>query len=257
MTTYKDIKIILEDLEQELFFKFRKIYPDIPAFVPSGVANGYGQFFSCENVSQAAPDDQKCIVICGVGINYDQGKPHPAYPNIEPWLFTRNGRKSWVEDYSSTAMRQALDKNLVAYYKNSADWFQNGYAASSRLLETWGNGVEQYPYILLATNVSPFLTEKIWTDYPTAFTNYLLHAWNPNDHLCKLNQLLGNKIDLWVIHGKQAVWPRFDSFSYPKAFQQKWLLTHNLSRLGMKGVGSFWKNPYCSSAWPPSFPCCT
>lgn len=225
----------------------------IPATVPAGVANGYAQFFSCENVTQKSPDNQENIVICGVGINYDQGIPHSAYPNIVPWLYTNTGGKTWVEDYSPQ-MRRALDSNITTYLLNSTAWYKNGYASSPNLLRQFNPKISN-PYILIATNVSPFLTQEIWTNYSTTKTNHLLSLWKPNAHICDLIQALGSKIDLWVVHGKQAVWPRFDNNTCAGGFPN-WMLTHNLSGLGMRWISNFWKTPFIQSARPPVFPIC-
>ena len=252
MTTYKHVKTTLEALERSMFKTLRKKYPQIPASVPAGVANGYAQFFSCENVTQETPDDQDCIVICGVGINYSQGKPHATYPNIEPWLYTLRGN-TWVEDYAP-AMRRALDSNITTYLLNSAAWSKNGYASSPNLLRHW-NPAMRNPYILIATNLSPFLTQKLWTKQSTTSSSQLLNLWNPNDHICDLRRELGNEIDLWVVHGKQAVWPLFDNKSCTGEFPN-WMLTHNLSGLGMVNIGNFWKKPLIQSARPPIFPVC-
>ena len=253
MTTYQHVKSTLEDLEQRMLKKLENKYSQIPATVPTGAANGYTQFFSCENVTQESPVDQDCIVICGVGINYYQGAPHRAYPDIKPWLYTYTGGNSWVEDYAPR-MRQALDKNIATYQMNSAGWHANGYASSPNLLRHL-NPAKKNPYILIATNMSPFLTQRRWAEHSNSDQNAILNLLGPNDHLCPLIQALGHKIDLWVVHGKQEVWPRFDNNSCPGGFSN-WMLTHNLSGLGMRWISSFWKTPFIQSARPPFFPIC-
>lgn len=275
--TFQHITSILEDLEAHWFKHCVTKTVSLPS-----LANGYLQFFSCENVTEASPKNKKYPVICAIGINYGQGKNHPVYPNVLPWRFTQNGDRSMVEDYSWPIMRKALDASLTEYFNCPKGWIKNGYASHDTLLTgltgcsmtsatslsasrigkdevkqrtKGGSVITPFEYILIATNLSPFLSQKCWTAHTPDHQNAALSlsAWDANEHLCDLISRLGDDIDLWVGHHTEEVWPRF----HKKALKN-WMLTPNLSPqpLNSGHIRKFWKKPAVISAAKVQYPYC-
>jgi hypothetical protein len=88
-------------------------------------------------------------------------------------------------------------------------------------------------YILDVTNLSPFITIDDWTQFSVGQSKELLKAWSPPKHLDPLAELLGDRVDLWVGHGKVSVWEYF--WSWRKKKLNPWILTSNLSLRTLRG----------------------
>lgn len=249
---YSILKTELERLEKHWVRKLPSLHPG-----PSA-ANGEVQFFSCEHVYEGAPDNlslpgslERLPIIACVGINYDQDPGPKPYP--QPHLMHKTGH--WVEDYSNPEMRCALNLALATYFSNRVAWYSNGYASSNSLLPQFhGFRGASFPFILVATNLSPFLTTMKWGSLSPSHRSALRGAWNENQHLCDLITTIGGVVDLWVIHGKDAVWPTFDT-STPHITD--WIKTPNLSCLGIRSMSKFWQtrsHPTAAYTWP-ACPC--
>ena len=83
-------------------------------------------------------------------------------------------------------------------------------------------------YILDVTNLSLFITIDDWTQFSVGQSKELLKAWSLPKHLDPLAELLGDRVDLWVGHGKVSVWKYFWSWREKKKLNP-WILTSNLS----------------------------
>lgn len=248
MTTYTKIKTEIEKLEASEFAHLKKCLPICPV---TSMTNGEVQFFSTEDIYEGAPNNINRLVIAGVGINFGQDTNLFSYPTAHIHGIT--SRKTWVEDYENPEMRCVLDVALRQYFKNSSDWFNKGYASSSKLAMPLRDG-DPRNYILIATNVCPLLSQISWTSHLPADCTATLAAWNPNQHLCNLIHALGSDIDLWVVHGIDEVWPLFLKTGGIK----KWIMTPNLScrNLSNKSIKKFWKKPRHITARLPQWPVC-
>lgn len=220
---YSDIVSILGKLENKWVAHLRR---SVPNPTPTW-ANGEVQFFSVEHASPTTPEDIDLPVIVGVGINYGQ-TPRPlvsSYP--ERHLLTQKGHL--VEDKPpAIGMRHAVDATCNAYQSNWTLWRDYGYAPSVRLPTI------SEDYILIATNFCPFLTKVEWTQNPPLppipaeeKTKLLDASWPPH-HLDDLHAHLNGSVDLWVGHGKVAVWQPFAYWRRMRGISN-WLLSANLS----------------------------
>jgi hypothetical protein len=263
MITYNNARRILADLEQKWFNKLLSYFARRALPVPT-MMNGEVQFFSIEyvepgkdpvsgfsieNAFKQLPNGPLPVIVA-VGINYGQDPAIYRFPTHH--LSRRSGGATWVEDYTASGMRNVVNAALPHYFNNPATRVSNGYAASPSLVPSLWSGTSVQPYILIATNVSPFLSQKNWGNHTPADQAAVLRAWNCNDHLCDLLSLLGTDIDLWIIHGKQFCWDLFDT----SGCIPNWMLLHNLSRRSLRWVGSFWKHPRVLSSVPPIWPKC-
>ena len=115
------------------------------------------------------------------------------------------GSTGLLESWNADGPKNAA---LSAYVSNAACWSNNGYA-SSHVLPSFLRQPPLTDYILITTNVSPFNSQQQWTHHTPANAGATLALWEPNQHLCGLIKYLGSQIDLWVVHGKGAVWPTF------------------------------------------------
>jgi hypothetical protein len=260
----------LEDLEKYWFDKLKaKVSERPPPRLPA-LSNGEAQFFSIEDVNPNRSPKTKIpsldeergdpnknldqLLIVAVGINYGQDKT-PTLPSIlVPHLYTKNGPASWVVDNGSPATRNALDEALRQFNSRAKTWQANGYSSATVFRKKFCKGGQPRPYILVCTNVSPFLSQNRWGLHATAHRHAALNVsvWNPNDHLCDLIRLLGKDVDLWVVHGKQFVWPTFD----PAGCIKDWLMTPNLSAFGRRWMKTFWKTHCSVTPSPPIWPRC-
>ena len=221
---YSTLKPLLEALEQKWFCQLLGVFSSVPPShsLPS-IANGYAQFFSIEPFD---PPERDVPLVVAVGINYDQYLPG-SLPKLDHWLHSRHpfGR-SWVVDKTWPVMRRALDVALAGYLSAPSTWEANKYASSKSLLPPhWHKMRAPQDYILAMTNISPFLSQKQWTEHSSVERRDALKAWDPNQHICDLISMLGDDVDLWVVHGIGEVWPRFNRTSCIK----NWILTPNLS----------------------------
>ena len=257
---YSLLKTALEKLEIKWFRELQLRYPCIPAPLHP-IVSGYAQFFSIEHFGKNESRNEDVSVIVALGINYFQGLPHPTFPSLQHWLNSQPPGTNWVEDPSSGAAasawpsstRKILDLNLRQYLRNKSVWEHNHYASKAGLVHLFHGSQESYPYILICTNLSPFLTQQRWTALPRSASSALLAAWDPNLHLCDFLNVCGDQVDCWVAHGKQAIWPQFN-----RNWRgiRGWLMTHNLNPLTRRHIPSFWKTPNLVKILPQLFPTC-
>jgi hypothetical protein len=213
-----------------------------PNFSPKNGFFSFDQAFANAGEDPAALRLKPVPLFAAVGINYDQCLKPPGFPHNFPThhLQRKSHCTTWVEDYSSSGMRAALNAALKHYVSNAPCWNANGYA-SSAIPPVFGVSGPVTDYILIATNVSPFNSQKAWLNYPHRLSTATLKPWNPNWHLCDLIKRLGPQIDLWIVLGKAAVWP---TFIWPNPWTTNWLKTPNLSLqpLNSDKIATFWKH---------------
>ena len=293
MDTYTHTLRVVNQMEQCWFHKLSLSF-GVPLPVPTArptpahakalpvptMTNGEVQFFSIEyvrpgfnpkdgffsfdqalaNIGEdlAALRDKSVPLIAAVGINYDQCPTPPGFRHNFPThhLQRKSRHLTWVEDYSSSGMRAALNAALGFYLSNAPRWNANGYASSAVPPPVFAVGGPVPDYILIATNVSPFNSQEAWLNHLPADRAATLARWNPNWHLCYLIGQLGQNIDLWVIHGISAVWP---TFIWRNPWIKSWLKTANLSHLTLNS-GYFgckkglWLKPCLPATSTPVWP---
>ena len=252
MKSYIDTRRILDSLklypglEETWFNTLAGAFSGSPPPRLPALANGEAQFFSiedfnpirslgakipsCDEEALDPAKKQERLLIVAVSINYDQCPTTIPPSSLVPHLYTRSGHASWVAHSMWAATRNALDVALRQFHGNALTWQNNGYASRTVCAAKLCSGGQPLPYILVCTNVSPFLSLRRWGLHTPAHRHAALAVWNPNQHLCDLIRVLGDDVDLWVVHGKQFVWPTFDTTDCIK----DWLMTPNLSAFGSR-----------------------
>jgi hypothetical protein len=262
MKSYIDARRILEKLEEKWFTTLKGRFSGSPPPPLPVLSNGEAQFFSIEDfnpnrspkakippIEEEARDPDKNgkrLLIVAVGINYGQSPTTTPPSSLVSHLLKKNGPASWVVDNGSPATRNALDEALRQFDGNAQTWWNNSYASPTVKPAELCLGGQPRPYILVCTNLSPFLSQLTWGRHSPAHQQAALagSVWNPNHHLCDLIGELGADVDLWVVHGIKHVWPTFDKAS---RCISNWLMTPNLSRLGLLSMKTFWNRP---PIWP-------
>jgi hypothetical protein len=224
--------------------------------------SGSAQFFSVDKHHRASTE--RLPVICAVGINYTQ----------EQWRDTSQLVHYLAPDDSSVVdnnagSRRAVGYVLAAYNRNRVAWESQTPRLLKSPLAFYGSknvtgpiGLTSHDaqelkdrFILVMTNVLPFITQDEWQDQvrrtPGA-CEALAREYKPS-HLDDLWNALGSSIDLWIghssINGTSWVWPEFARFVRRTNIQQ-WLLTGNLSgRSHLYFDGSFRKQTHQLFPW--------
>jgi hypothetical protein len=253
--TNRSITAELEDLERKWVSALQARFDGTIPWPPR--ASDEVQFFTAEAPLQTAPDDGANIhaasrplhVVC-VGLSYNAYR-HEVLGKVTPHIQTRTNGETWVVDNKrSSTTRRALDAALAAYSRDSHTWVAHGYASAADLIPR-----ESGALTLIKTFVSPFLPTKPWSEFGGTVRKAMFDAWNPNEHICDLIQTLGNRLDLWVIHGS-AIWPHFVTNS---THIQRWMLMPTLSHESQRNraIATFWKTPRREDEQAqPCFPSC-
>jgi hypothetical protein len=110
-------------------------------------------------------------------------------------------------------------------------------------------------FILVMTNVVPFITQNEWQDQVrlTPHACEELARSQSASHLDDLLNALGTSIDLWIghssIYGTAWVWPKFADFVRRNNIQE-WLVTGNISgRAHLYFDGAFRKRTHHLFPW--------
>jgi hypothetical protein len=93
-------------------------------------------------------------------------------------------------------------------------------------------------YILIATNLLPFITNLSWSECIKQKGNpcgALEQLWYLVWHLDALFVQLAQSVDVWIGHGKDSVWDIFFKW-VSKHHIRRWLLAYNLSFQGLKAI---------------------
>ncbi len=225
MDTFRDIEALLSGLERQSFdglcARFRGL-DKLRTHITGAI-----QFFAVDTTKQA-PMTKGLPVVCTVGVNYTQGG------RTEDQLFCYDKRGVARGTQSIPSVRAVI----AAYNRNKTTWEKKPalnpesplgvYGASDATRKTAGF---RDGFILIMTNICPFITVKSWQKQPAAISERLL-AESGSGHLDELFEILGERIDLWIghssIHGTRWVWPEFASFVRRHDIRE-WLLTANIS----------------------------
>jgi len=186
-------------------------------------------------------DNQLLPVVVAVGINYYQCKKTDGV--LKPWL-----QDTITEE--AAGMRCATDRAIAAYRRNKTAWedsiIQGVGPHAERGIKDWKSG----SYILVATNISPFITQKMWSKHSEAERAEVLNSWDYCQHLDALHELLGKQANLWIGHGKGFVWPIFQEWRKRRGINN-WMITYNLSGLGTGWMHRAEKN--CINSYHPLY----
>lgn len=226
-TNFSHIAEALTELEQEQFDVIRSSFRWTEDLVPhlSGSIQSY------------AIDDPKTTerlpVICAVGVNYTQ----ETRVSNELQQYKGVGGPSVIRPTRSTA---AVASVLNAYQRNRESWTSRqpqdppsplGFYGSPNAMHGIADAL-QGRFILVMTNVCPFITTIRWGKQPPKVSAQLLEMCRGYDLLDRLHDALGASIDLWIGHsallGTRWVWPTFASFVKRREIKQ-WLLTFNIN----------------------------
>jgi len=244
MRTVRELVERLELLEEEWFHDLTAQMAKPEVKIPN-IANGAVQFVAVESRMDAILE-QSVSIILTIGINYHQGSnPHfnPAQPkHLSRWV-SKGGRPSVVDGLSE--MRETLDFALHAVGRNRARWEYESNPTGGGL--AIGNVAMTKDCLLVATNLSPFITQLGWAQHSSndkRACGELLALWCWKTHLGRWWEVLGN-IDLLVCHGKKAVWQdlyQWRSQAPDIVRNAPWLFTYNLSRRGLATMKAAQKN---------------
>ena len=237
MDTFKQLESKLTVFEKE---QFKNLQKQLAGKKLPAAAQGAVQFVVLVT-DDHKENNQLLPVVVAVGINYYQCK------NTDGIL------KTWLQNTiaeQAPEMRCATDRAIAAYRRNKTAWedsiIQGVGPHAGRGTKDWKSG----SYILVATNISPFITQKMWSRHNEADRSEVLKSWDHRQHLDALHKLLGNQANLWIGHGKGYVWPIFQAWRESRGINN-WIITYNLSRLGTGWMQRAEKN--CKNSYHPLY----
>ena len=238
MNTFQILENELARLEQRHFDRLRAEFR--PTAQLLSCINGQVQFFALDKYQSNLLEPLS--VVCAVGVNYTQGQPYSGelvhFSASRPSLVVR-----------STQSRSATGFVIAAYNRNKTAWttvpalqppspmcFYGSNEATTRAgLTSLDAGELTDRFILIITNIFPFITQKKWKDQAGSTHEAcedLIRSYPSETHLDDLFHTLGESIDLWIGHsailGTKWVWPKFSDFLQRHAIQE-WLLSGNIN----------------------------
>jgi hypothetical protein len=229
LVRFADVERALTILEQSQFDNIKKKFRWSEVLQPH--IRGSIQCFAVDKPKGALVNPLP--VVCAVGINY-----------------TQNGRCSTDDLFRyeepsvgvvrSTASTAAVVSVVAAYERNRHIWASRkpvdpespmGFYGSPNAITKTGL-IANGGFILIMTNICPFITMTEWAKEPQHVSKRLVQESKAYRHLDDLYDALGGSIDLWIGHsalgGTQWVWPAFSSFVRRRGIKE-WLLTANIS----------------------------
>jgi hypothetical protein len=225
----------LLDLEQEQFERLREEVRWTQRL--ASCASGAVQFYSIDDEHRG---EGELPVVCLVGINYTQE------PKRKTEAIVHFGARTPPVVTNRTATRRQPRFVVAAYNRNRHAWTATPGIDPPSPLVTYGvpnatsrsgltaAAVEEVgPFILMMTNVTPFITQKRWQDQVKETPEACAALANDKQtHLDALFQKLGDSIDLWIGHsaieGTRWVWPHFANFVQRHRIEE-WLLCGNIN----------------------------
>lgn len=192
---------------------------------------------------------KKLPVVCAIGINYSQQKIQADTNNLFPY---QGGYQDLVAFY--TGCYGSTAQVIAAYNRNKMAWENpppiveprspNGRYGSvnatdkCQLLATNYEELKDEGFLLIMTNLCPFVTIDNWNETPDpkgSLRKALLKEFPMQPYLEELFDQLGEDVDLWIGHsaidGTEWVWPSFLDFVQQKNIAS-WLLTLNINPRG-------------------------
>ena len=237
MDTFKQLESKLTVFEKE---QFKNLQKQLAGKKLPAAAQGAVQFVVLVT-DDHKENNQLLPVVVAVGINYYQCKKTDGI--LKPWLQDTVAEKA-------PGMLRATDCAIESYRRNKTAW-ENGIIQGVGPYA--GRGTKDWMgdnYILIATNISPFITQKSWSKHNETEQSEMIKIWDYRQHLNALHQLLGNQVDLWVGHGKGYVWPIFQEWR-ERCGINNWMITYNLSGFGMVGMQKAKIN--CKNSYHPLY----
>ena len=235
MHTFTEIRAKLEALEARHVAQLT--VPDGAQPALHGSARFYGLSREHRNTVERMP-----VVVC-VGVNYTQHSwcrltlpaivHEPSGSKILP--STPIPPETVVDELGNSS--RAVNMLLDVYRHNHETWMAKPGEDPRSPLRTYASagvaGVPDGPFLLVMTNVTPFITWKYWQDQvkitPEA-CDALVNEGTGTTHLDALTKELD--VDLWIGHsaigGTQWVWPTFAKLVQHHNLR-RWLLTCNVS----------------------------
>lgn len=247
METFGKIEAALRQLENDHFKALGAPEAGVEAFITGAV-----QFYALDAHNRDAATRQP--VICAVGVNYtSKDVPYAGglYPFLQP-----------APRVTDVLSREAVSRLISAYNRNKLVWTtaepqiekrqptspMRRYGATNAtaragLTSTDASEIDDR-FILIMTNVCPFITRKLWQKQLQdarragrgASCERLVREGS-TDHLDALFEAVGHCVDLWVGHSAingspkpstQWVWPAFADFVARNNIRD-WLLSPNVS----------------------------
>jgi hypothetical protein len=180
-------------------------------------------------------------VICAVGVNYTQENKSASNADAGVAPLVPYAGQGITGVGRQTRCRAAVISVLNAYQRNRNAWVSRppedprspmGYYGSADALSKMPAQVQDGHFILIMTNVCPFITTKRWGKQRADVSRRLLQSGQRYSTLDRLYVTLGPSVDLWIGHsalgGTEWVWRAFASFIERNAIKE-WLLTFNMS----------------------------
>jgi hypothetical protein len=245
MDTFANLHKVLDPFESAQFSALKAVSHLLPPLATHGGV----QFVSIEPAIGAhgcpLPVTTSLPVVVGVGINYTQYSTScpwkPSFPALTRFLQDSCTKLPTIVD-SSKGMRSTLNYVLDAYHRNRLNWTSYSINGRTSHASTTISVTSTNPFILIATNLSPFITLDKWSALSPRDQAALRSAWPSSGHLNPLIKRIGKSVDLWVWHGKDYVWPEFSLWP-GRHHYVNWLLTYNLSGFGARIMRRTKKNP--------------
>jgi hypothetical protein len=247
MDTFLNLYRYISKFERHYFSSVSRIFASTSQ-LPC-ITNGAVQFAALDDFHKKNPR-RELPVVCTIGINYTQSPATNISLSLFSYLRLKDGAPGMLT--SLPRERYACAVACAAYNRNLSNWIRplqtqpdglwrtHGSRDATRYLSSLGTTANAVgtDFILLMTNLSPFITTAQWSDHAKASPwacRALLGTWPSHLHVNRLLRFLSKRVDLWLghssIYGTDWVWPEFSS--YIKTFKlQSLLLTGNISHWG-------------------------
>jgi hypothetical protein len=225
--TFQQLETLLELFESRQFNAI--LQAGVCRRLPQSASHGIIQSVALDSLTANAATPLPTVSALGINFWQDSA-PIPGQPPVH--LLSPPGATSLTIVHNLSEMRRALDFALGAYRRNIGHWL----GTSAITVPDLSNG-----YHLIAVNRSPFITTKSWSELRAWEQRGVLAAWPETPHLNAFDAVVGPGIDLSVGHGSTFVWPAFRCRITTQSVS--WLLTYNLSGLGLAQMKAANSNP--------------
>lgn len=240
--TYAQIKALVDALE----LNWQNRLWNLPGNPDPRIANGQVQFFDAENTPAPVGPYIEIPLVVAIGANFAQSTRKCQW--FTPYLGLNPTGSPIASSLPTSPMRRCLDEAFTAYAANAQGWVDRCLASAPNIPV----GPGQFPrgYVLLATNVSPFITFRPWQEYDEQYRANLLTFFQAGyDYLnALLLQLRAKNIQptVFVGHNLHSEVPAlFRSWQTLNGLEP-WLITSNLSQRGFRNG----QNAFCNKPIP-------
>lgn len=241
--SFRNVSNVLSNLEDNSFDVIRRSFRWPSELRP--YLRGSIQCFAVDR-PRAATEDALLPVVCAVGVNYTQN----GCCRTELFPYEEGG----AGVIRATASTSSVISVVSAYERNRDTWVSRKAVKPESPLEFYGSPdataktgpLTKGAFILIMTNLCPFITMTEWAKQPRSVSARLLQECSAYDHMDDLYDLLGADVDLWIGHsaigGTHWVWPAFASFVRRRGIQE-WLLTFNISPRSHRWFEDYFRRP--------------